>query len=717
MPSSRAADPSGAPGRVKLIAVLALVLWVCLAGIGGPLVGKLGSVQNNDTQSFLPDGAQSTQVARSLEDFKTEESLPLFITVEKDSRMGREDFAQAQGYAKGLIGLSIPGLSGTLGDYLVTKDAPPLIPSEDGSAFLIPVNLAADKVDGNITPDGASKEKQISNVIVDELRENRPEIQGATVLVTGPAAFAADLLTAFGGIDGVLLLVTLAVVLVILVVVYRSPILPIAVLFTAVSALALAALVIFPLARSGALQLSGQSQGILFILVVGAATDYCLLFVARYREEFTQGTRLQAVVTAWKRSAESIIASGVTVIAGLLCLLLADLGNISSLGPIGALGVAAAVVASLTLLPALLLLLGKAAFWPAIPKAGREMQHRGWTKHAQRVTRRPRLTWAVTGLALVALSLFAPTFKADGISQADFFTTPVESVEGNAVLERHFPSGEPSAVQVTAAKNEADAAKSVLERTEGVNPKEITTTPSRDGDRVLLTATLTHGSETPEAEASITALRGALADTAPNANVGGPAAVSLDTLEAAKHDERTVMPAILAVVFVLLIGLLRSLTAPLMIVLVNVLSFAASIGVSALVFNHVFHFKGADASTPLLAFVFLVALAVDYSIFLMVRAREESLSEGTERGIITATAVTGGVITSAGLVLAATFAALSILPIIFMAQIAFIVGFGVLLDTFVTRSILVPALTRDLGDRVWWPWFRQASRGANSEAP
>ncbi len=708
-PSAPSRAAGGLRPRPRLVALIALLLWLAISGIGGPLVGKLGSVQTNDNQSFLPSGAQSTQVARQLKDFKTDQTLPLFVTLEKDSGLAPADLAAAGAYAKALPDTAIPGLPGTLRDYLATSAPIPVIPSEDTKGILIPVSLSAEKVQKSVTLSGESKERKISDVIVTHLRGSRPDVSGAESYVTGPAGFAADLLTAFGGIDGVLLLVTLAAVLVILVVVYRSPVLPLAVLFTAVSALGLAALAVYPLAANRAITLSGQSQGILFILVVGAATDYCLLFVARYREEFTRGTRLQAITTAWKRSAEPILASGVTVIVGLLCLLLADMGNISSLGPVGALGVGAAVIASLTLLPALLLLLGKAAFWPAIPKPSEKGQHRGWTRFAEKVTRRPRLVWMTTALALAALALFVPTLKAQGISQADFFTTSVESVEGNTALQRHFPSGDPSPVQVIAPASSASAARETLAGTEGVNPRTVTSVKNAAGDRVLLSATLTHGSQTAEAEETVRQLREKYAAQDGAIAVGGTAASQVDTLNAAQHDQRTVMPAILLAVFLLLALLLRSIAAPLMIVAANVLSFAAALGVSALVFNHVFRFPGADASTPLLAFVFLVALAVDYSIFLMVRAREESLRHGTERGVVLATGVTGGVITSAGLVLAATFAALALLPIIFMAQIAFIVGFGVLLDTFVTRSILVPALTKDIGDRIWWPWFRSRS--------
>ena len=484
--------------------------------------------------------------------------------------------------------------------------------------------------------------------------------------------------------------------------VYRSPVLPFAVLVTSVCGLALAALVIHPMAEAGWIQLSGQSQGILFILVVGAATDYGLLLVARYREELHRSDPLPALRVAWRQTLGPVMASGLTVIAGLLCLLLSDLGNISGLGPVGALGIVGAMVAALTLLPAVLALLGRAAFWPSPPRRDDAPRHRLWQGVADRVTRRPRRTWVVTAAAMFVAAGAATTFDASGITQAQFFTTEVESVRGQEVIDRHFDGGDQRPVQVIVPASATTEAKAVLADHPQV-AERVEESAERGGSDALLSAPLTVGSESDEAREVVLELRDEVRAVSPEALVGGATATSVDTDAASQRDYVVVIPAILLVVTLILVGLLRSVAAAALLVVVNVLGFAATLGVAAVVFG-LLGYPGADPSTPVLAFVFLVALAVDYSIFLMTRAREESLQVGTRRGIAQAVAVTGGVITSAGVVLAATFSALWVIPLLFLAQIAFIVAFGVLLDTIVTRSILVPALVADLGDRVWWPW-------------
>lgn len=573
-----------------------------------------------------------------------------------------------------------------------------MIPSEDGDAAIVVLALDAAAVEETVD------ETAISDLVVDDLRGDlAPDVDGAQVSVTGPAGFAADLGEAFAGIDGLLLLVTLVVVLVILLVVYRSPVLPFVVLLTSIFGLALAALVIHPMAAADVIQLSGQSQGILFILVVGAATDYSLLLVARYREELHAADPLPALRIAWRQTLGPVAASGGTVIAGLLCLLLSDLGNISGLGPVGALGIAGAMVASLTLLPAALALLGRAAFWPSVPRRGSRPQHRLWSGVARRVTARPRATWVVTTGVLLVAAAAALTFPTQGISQAQFFTTDVESVDGQGVLDRHFDGGDQQPVQVVVPDRAVREAKGVLAGHDDVSGRVESRESTTGSDSTLLSATLTVGSESPEAREVVRDLRDELHEVDPGIIVGGATATSVDTDDASTRDYRVVVPAILLVVTLILMALLRSVAAAGLLVAVNVLTFAATLGVSAILFTRVLDQPGADPSTPVLGFVFLVALAVDYSIFLMTRAREESLHVGTRRGVRRAVAVTGGVITSAGVVLAATFSALWVIPLLFLAQIAFIVAFGVLLDTIVTRSVLVPALAADLGNRIWWP--------------
>lgn len=692
----------------RILAGVVLVLWFAVAGFGGPLVGQLTSVQDNDQASFLPQDAESTLVAEQLSDFDADATLPLIIAVEDEGGLDRAALGQLQSWAKDLPQQEPASVPGSVGDYLASERIP-VIPSEDGDAALAVLTLDAEAVEETV--DGTA----ISDLLVEDLRADiGPDAGGSEVSVTGPAGFSADLGEAFAGIDGLLLIVTLSVVLIILLVVYRSPILPFVVLLTSIFGLSLAALFIYPMADAGWIQLSGQSQGILFILVVGAATDYSLLLVARYREELHSADPLPALRVAWRQTLGPVAASGGTVIAGLLCLLLSDLGNISGLGPVGALGILGAMVAALTLLPAALALLGRTSFWPSVPTQGTRPQHRLWSSVARRVTARPRTTWvATTGLLLVAAAA-ALTFPTSGITQAQFFTTEVESVEGQEVLDRHFDGGDQQPVRVVVPDGAVDEAKGVLAGHEDVAGRVEAQSSTTGSGATLLSATLTAGSESQEARGVVRDLRGELHEVDPGILVGGTTATAVDTDDASTRDYRVVVPSILLVVTLILVALLRSVTAAVLLVLVNVLTFAATLGVSAVLFTQVLGYPGADPSTPVLGFVFLVALAVDYSIFLMTRAREESLQVGTRRGIRRAVAVTGGVITSAGVVLAATFSALAVIPLLFLAQIAFIVAFGVLLDTIVTRSILVPALAADLGNGIWWPW---SARMAPDEDP
>lgn len=683
---------------VRVLAGVAIVLWLALAGVGGPLVGQLTSVQDNDQSSFLPEDAESTQVSERLADFDADATLPLIITVEDEGGLDGAALTELKSWAEELPAQESDRAPGTFADYLATERIP-VVPAEDGEAAVVPLTLDASAVEETVD------DTAISDLLVADLRADLgPQVEGAEVAVTGPAGFSADLGEAFAGIDGLLLLVTLAVVLVILLAVYRSPILPFVVLLTSIFGLSLAALLIYPMADAGWIQLSGQSQGILFILVVGAATDYSLLLVARYREELHSADPLRALRVAWRQTLGPVAASGGTVIAGLLCLLLSDLGNISGLGPVGALGIAGAMAAALTLLPAALALLGRAAFWPSVPRRGTEPQHRLWSSVARRVTARPRVTWLVTTGVLLVAAAAALTFPTSGITQAQFFTTEVESVDGQEVLDAHFDGGDQQPVQVVVPDAATDEAKGVLADHEQVTGRVEEQSSTTGSGATLLSATLTEGSESQEARGVVRDLREELQGIDGEVLVGGATATAVDTDDASQRDYRVVVPSILLVVTLILVALLRSVAAAVLLVLVNVLTFAATLGVSAVLFTQVLGQPGADPSTPVLGFVFLVALAVDYSIFLMTRAREEALQVGTRRGIRRAVAVTGGVITSAGVVLAATFSALWVIPLLFLAQIAFIVAFGVLLDTIVTRSILVPALAADLGNRIWWPW-------------
>ena len=713
-PEQEAAERSKPAGRTKLtrlfVVLLVLLAWFGLAGVGGPLVGRLSEVQKNDNASFLPKSAESTEVGKLAAKFSSTDALPYFVVIERPTGLKPSDADAVKSFIAGIPSLPFEIKGYSLGPYLA---APPAaaVPSQDGKALLVPVLLnatTAAEVIGGSSPlyEGAKALRASAATTLAP--------QGLAVYVAGPGGVLADFVTAFAGIDGILLLVALGVVFFILLVVYRSPILPITVLMTAVFGLAVAAMVIYPLAKNDIIGLNGQSQGILSILVVGAATDYSILLVSRYREELHQHpSKWVAMGVAWRAAFSPIAASAATVILGLLCLLLSQLGSTRGLGPIGALGIAGALVSALTFLPAVLLLFGRRIFWPIIPRvdhvhAEDSVGRRGiWGRVAAVVGRHPRRTWVLTLVGLLACASLAPTLKADGITQSQTFLNKVESVTGQEVLARHFPAGSGSPVQIIAPQAKAEQVLAEVRSVGGVASAFVGETPGLpskvvDGN-VLVQATLTPAADSPAAEVVVENLRSALDRVGPDVLVGGSTAVNVDVRQASQRDLRVVIPAILAVVFLVLMLLLRSLVAPVILVLANVISFAATLGVAALAFDHVFHFPGSDPATPLYAFVFLVALGIDYSIFLMTRVREESADLGTRPGILVALAVTGGVITSAGIVLASTFSALAIIPLVFLAQIAFIVAFGVLLDTTVVRSLLVPAFAYELGRRIWWP--------------
>jgi RND superfamily putative drug exporter len=670
----------------RVLPALLVVAWLGIGGVGGTYQGKLGDVETNDNAAFLPASAEATEVARLRETFAEQELLPAIVVFERDGGLTDADraFAAARGEAaKGLA-----------------EQVSPPIPSEDGRALQLVVAL-----------DGADEEGSVEAVgtLRDAARQDRPE--GLTVHVTGPAALVADLGEAFGGIDGLLLIVTAVAVALILLVVYRSPLLPLVVLVSAAFALCLAVLLVYQLAAADVIALNGQSRGILFILVFGAATDYALLLVSRYREElYRERSSWTAMWRALRASVAPITASAGTVIAGLLCLLFSDLNSNRGLGPVAAIGIAASLLACLTFLPAVLVLLGRSAFWPFRPKAGDERhtgEHGVWHRVADAVRAKPRRTWVITTIALLIAVAFLPQFRASGTAQTDTFLGDVDSVAGQEVLGEHFPGGSGSPAVIIAAAGSARGVADAARAVDGVAEVRFTGSPEQpkvvDG-RVELSATLTDAADSPAAVDTVRALREAVrAVPGSDAKVGGPTATQLDTQTTATRDLGVIIPIVLAVIFLILALLLRALVAPLVLIGTVVLSFAATLGLSALVFNHVLGFPGADPSVPLFAFVFLVALGVDYNIFLVTRVREEALTHGTAEGTSRALTVTGGVITSAGVVLAATFSALAVLPILFLAQIAFLVAFGVLLDTLVVRSLLVPALITDIGRRTWLP--------------
>ena len=717
---SRSTDPAPATrARIRkhswarvLVPVALILIWLVGASLGGPLFGKVDEVSSNDQTSYLPESADATTVQELLGEFNDTDAIPAIAVFVGDTELSDADVEQISDAVA-----DAPGIDG------VGDDVSPALVSEDGLAAqaFIPVLSDADLGD-----------------TVAELETNLQDAAppGVTVYITGPAGFSADLVAGFAGIDGLLLGVALLAVLVILVLVYRSFLLPVVVLATSLFALCVALLVVWWLAKAEILLLSGQTQGILFILVIGAATDYALLFVARFREELrsTKDTGA-AVLLAWKGSFEPILASGGTVIAGLLCLLLSDLKSNSTLGPVASIGIVFAMLSALTLLPSLLLLFGRAAFWPRRPvfepevvAAENGMPRKGlWVRLAGLISRRPRAIWIVTTLVLLVGALGVTQLNASGVPQSDLVLGSSQAREGQQVLGEHFPGGSGSPAYVVVAEDSLQDAADVLLANDGVESVTVTSADSPsgsapvteegiqavgapgtpipeattvDGD-VLLQATLSDAADSDAAASTVRDLRTELEDL--DALVGGVTATAIDTNDASIHDRNLIIPVILVVIMLILMLLLRSILASVLLILTTVLSFGTAMGVSALVFNGIFDFPGADPAVPLYGFVFLVALGIDYNIFLMTRVREESQKHGTRDGILRGLAITGGVITSAGLVLAATFAALSVIPILFLVQLAFIVAFGVLLDTFVVRSLLVPALAYDIGRAIWWP--------------
>lgn len=676
--------------------VILLVAWVGIGGILGPYAGKLGEVATNDQAAFLPQNAESTKVIDAQKAFRQDETLPAIVvwtTVDgSEVTVGQRESA-----TRALA--SLEGVPGTQGV------ATAAFPSKDGRALQGVVQLRPNL--GDRLP-----------VALEQVGKAAEQVPGTSVQIAGPAASQADLSGAFAGIDGLLLGVALATVLIILLLVYRSLILPLVIIISAVFALGLACGVVYMLADRDMVRVDGQVQGILSILVIGAATDYALLLSARFREELERHEhRVTAIRSAVRESAGPIVASAATVALGLIALLLSDLTNNRALGPVGAIGIVCAVLTTLTFLPAALVLLGRSAYWPTRPKptGAAEENSRGhgiWLRISALVDRAPRKVWGFTLAGLLACAAFAPTLESKGVPLDELFVTDAPSVAAQTVLGNHFPGGSGNPAVVIANADTVDRVASAAAGTTGVVTALPVTASGEPGigapqvadGKIRINATLEAPADSDAAKETIARLREAVhAVPGSDSLVGGYTAQQYDTQQTAERDRTLIVPVVLGIILVILVGLLRSLLMPVLLVATVALNYLATLGIASLVFRGVFGFSGTDASVPLYGFVFLVALGVDYNIFLMSRVREESLKHGPREGVLRGLTATGGVITSAGVVLAATFAALGVIPLAFLVQIAFIVAFGVLLDTLVVRSLLVPALVRDIGPKAWWP--------------
>ena len=700
------------------VAIVTIIAWLAIGGFSGQAFSKISNVQENDNSAFLPQNAESTQASKITVKFSAQDSnvLPTLLLLVGDinPQTNAERFAAVNTFAAELGQKVLPESGKPLSTYFAPGIPLQAIPAPDGKAALINVQLNTDVAAENINNEPALP------LIVEFIREEMKksfESQSIDSYVTGPGGIFADLFDAFGSIDTTLLRTTLIVVAIILILVYRSPILWVIPLFTAGTALGLGTMIVYYLAKNNVIDLNGQTQGILDVLVLGAATDYALLLISRYREELHHHeSRFEAMRIALRGVVEPIVASGTTVIAGLMVLLLSDLSSNRGLGPVGSIGIASAMLAALTLLPALLVLCGRWIFWPKVPRFDDvdEKLSGIWSKVGSLVDRRPKPIWITTAVVLIIFAGLSTTLKSDGLSQTEAFTSRTDSVVGLEKLGEHFPSGEGSPVEIIV--NQADiatvsAAVKTLPNVAQVAPlfakDSVTQQPTSEvlivDGKALLYATLSVAPDSKEARESIPVIREAVKKIDSSILVGGQSAVNYDIDESSRRDNRVIIPIVLILIAIILGLLLRSVFAAGLLLVTVVLSFLATLGVCALVFEYVFGFAGTDASFPLFAFVFLVALGIDYNIFLMTRVREEAQKIGTRAGMIKGLTVTGGVITSAGVVLAATFGVLGVLPLVFLAEIGFAVAFGVLLDTIVVRSLLVPALVRVIGPKIWWP--------------
>jgi len=663
---------------------IVLVFWVAVLVVTFPLSAKLTDAQENDAASWLPGSAESTKVfERQQEVFQTGENLPAIVVYERESGITDADLANAADDAQQIAELDN-----------ITGDVVGPVPSDDGQAIQLIAQV-------NVGDEGWFV---LTDVVEEITAVTSSDADGVSTHVTGPAGVNADFASAFEGIDSTLLYAAMAVVIVILLLSYRSPLLWALPVVSAFTALTVAQAVVYLLAEYANLTVNAQTAGILLVLVFGASTDYALLLVARYREELRRHEdRHEAMAFALHRAGPAIIASASTVVVGMLCLLAAEMNSTRGMGPVLAIGIVVGLVAMLTLLPALLVVVGRWFFWPIRPRYGTpEPTESGfWARTGRVIARRPRLVWGVTALALGAMALGLLSMNTGVIANRDAFIDTPDSIVGEEVLARHFPAGSGNPVVVVGDAAGAGEVRTALADTPGISS---VSEPLVQGDAFYIEGTLEAAADSTAAQDTVDRARNAVhAVPDGDALVGGNTAIALDALRAAERDSAVIMPLILVAVFVILALLLRALVAPLILIATVVLSFAAALGVSALVFENIFGFAGVDTAFPLFVFVFLVALGIDYNIFLMTRVHEEAKQHGTRRGALIGLAATGGVITSAGLVLAGTFAVLATLPVVAFAEIGFAVAFGVLLDTMIVRSILVTALNLDVGRWMWWP--------------
>src|SRR3954452_509134 len=683
-------------GRLAKWLVALVWLVVVVAVIAGNLPGKFADAEKNESTSFLPGDAESTKALHVTERLQGGEKAATVIVYRRDGGLTATDRRAITNDVAQLNRITRRFDNSTpFGNPADPRSRVPFQISQDETTALVANQLTGTGEGDDILDPVDAYRKAVSTDRSD----------GLQVKVAGPAGISADAIKVFNGINGTLVGAAFLLVIVLLILIYRSPIFwffPIlAVAFAEITARGIG----WGLTEAG-VTVNGQSSAILSVLVIGAGTDYALLLVARYREELRRHEdKHEAMAIALRRAGPAIFASGLTVCAALLSLSLAKVNGTAGLGPIGAMGIAVAVVVMLTFLPAILLIAGRRPFWPFIPRVGgtgSDETHGFWRRVGDNVARKPVTVGVVTGVALLIMALGVLNFST-GLTQGNQFRDSVESIEGQHLIARAFPSGTTAPADIVVpGGGDVEAVARAAQGVEGVAAVPARPVAQDDG-ATQLAAFLAVDPYSTAAYDVVPRLRDAVHDAAPGALVGGPSAVERDLRVATESDTKLLVPIALVIVFVILAFLLRALVVPLLLIATVVLSFAAALGVGAVVFDVVFGFPGSDPGLPLFAFIFLVALGVDYNIFLMARVREETLERGTREGMLRGLAVTGGVITSAGIVLAGTFSVLAVLPLTFLTQLGFVIAFGVLLDTFIVRSVLVPALVLGIGPKVWLP--------------
>ncbi|MGQ4438136.1 MMPL family transporter [Streptomyces violaceoruber] len=662
--------------RRRAVPWLVLGLWIAVLAIASPFAAKLGDVQHDRAVDYLPASADSTQVAKIQERLPGGEATEMVLVYHRDAGLTAADRATAAEQVAEIAGAH--ELTGR----------PAGIPSKDGTTLMYPVASTEPGTD-----------EKARDALVNDVRDIARGGDGLGVEVGGSGALATDASEVYNSLDGPLLYTTAAVVALLLILIYRSPFLWLVPLAVAGLADYLSMGVAYGLNQTFGTAVSGQSSGIMTILVFGVGTDNALLLVSRYREELRRIERpYDAMLAALRGCGPAVLASSGTVAAGLLCLLAADLNSSRGMGPLGTVGVLCALAAMLTLLPALLVLLGRRVFWPLVPRHGSTPKARRslFAAMGGSAERRPRTVLVGGAVLLGALAL--GTFALPGnLKQEDSFTTRPDAIAAMETLAGAYPESGTQPISVISPTDRAEAALTEIRATKGVESAEA----GRSGGGWTELTVLASAPPQPAAEsATIETLR----DKLDGSYVGGPSAEQIDLEDTNARDTAIVVPLVLLSVLLILTVLLRSLVAPLILVAAVVAVWGAALGIGGLVFDPLFGFEGTDPGLGLLSFVFLVALGVDYGIFLMHRMREEALN-GAEptRAALSALRTTGGVIASAGLVLAATFAVLTSMPMVQLVELGFVIAVGVLLDTFLVRTYLVTSASVALRRRVWWP--------------